>query len=73
MDGLAIIMISHNPDHAFAVATAAALLHHETLQVGRPVDVVTAENLALAYGAEIEILNGTAADGAAVTACVPLL
>lgn len=72
-DGLAIIMISHNPDHAFAVATTAALLHHETLQVGTPVDVVTAENLAAAYGAEIQILHGTAGDGAAVTACVPLL
>ena len=72
-DGLAIVMISHNPDHAFAVATTAALLHHETLRVGAPADVVTAENLAAAYGAEIQILHATAAHGTPVTACVPLL
>jgi hypothetical protein len=55
------------------VATTAALLHHETPQVGMPVDVITAENLVVAYGTEIEILHGTATHGAAVTACVPLL
>jgi iron complex transport system ATP-binding protein len=72
-DDLTITMISHNPDHAFVVDTTAALLHHETLQVGVPVEVITAENLAAAYGTEIQILHATATHGAAVTACVPLL
>jgi iron complex transport system ATP-binding protein len=38
--GLAIVMISHTPDHAFSVATTAALLQHDgTPQVGPPEDI----------------------------------
>jgi iron complex transport system ATP-binding protein len=72
--GLAIVMISHTPDHAFAVATTAALLQpDQTLRVGRPGDVLTAPSLAAAYGQDVVIVRGEGPDGAAVTSCVVLL
>lgn len=72
-DGLAIVMISHAPDHAFAVATTVALLRRDrTLLVGSPEEVITQASLATAYGQPVEILTG-AAGGAIVRSCVPLL
>jgi iron complex transport system ATP-binding protein len=72
--GLAIMMISHAPDHAFSVATTAALLQQDgTLQVGPPEDIVTSANLTTAYGETILILANTTPDGATVRSCAPLL
>lgn len=72
--GLAIVMISHTPDHAFAVATSAALLRQDrTLQVGPPEQVITAANLASAYGEPVQILTATAPDGTPLKSCLPLL
>ncbi len=72
--GLAIVMISHTPDHAFSVATTAALLQQDgTLQVGPPRDIVTATNLASAYGETVLIVASTAPDGTTIRSCVPLL
>ncbi len=71
---LAIVMISHTPDHAFAVATTVALLQQDrTLLVGPPEDVITSANLATAYGQPVQILTSTTPDGAAIKSCVPLL
>jgi iron complex transport system ATP-binding protein len=72
--GIAIVMISHTPDHAFAVATMAALLHRDrTLQVGSPRDVLDPASLAAAYGENVLILAGSGPDGAVVHSCVVLL
>jgi iron complex transport system ATP-binding protein len=72
--GLAIVMISHTPDHAFSVATTAALLQQDgTLQVGTPEDIVTPAGLATAYGEDVLIVTTTAPDGTLVRSCVPLL
>jgi iron complex transport system ATP-binding protein len=72
--GLAIMMISHLPDHAFSIATTAALLQQDgTLQVGRSEDIVTPAGLATAYGETVVIVTGTAPDGVTIKSCVPLL
>jgi iron complex transport system ATP-binding protein len=72
--GLAIVMISHTPDHAFSVATTAALLQQDgTLHVGPPEDIVTPANLTAAYGETILTIAGPAPDGAMIRSCVPLL
>jgi iron complex transport system ATP-binding protein len=72
--GLAIMMISHTPDHAFAVATTAALLRpDQSLLVGPPRDVLTAASLHAAYGQEVLIVSGRGPDGAAVRSCVVVL
>lgn len=68
--GLAIMMISHAPDHAFSVATTAALLQQDgTLQVGPPEDIVTPANLTAAYGETILIFTNTTSDGTTITSC----
>lgn len=55
-DGLAVLMTTHHPDHAFLVGDAAAVLHGGAL-VGPapPADLVTAERLRHAYGVETVI------------------
>jgi iron complex transport system ATP-binding protein len=72
--GLGIVMISHTPDHAFSVATTAALLRRDgTLRVGPPEHVVTQADLAAAYGEDVLIVTSTAPDGSPVRSCMPLL
>lgn len=72
--GLAVVMISHTPDHAFAVGTAAALLHPDrSLTVGPPERVLTEEGLSAAYGGPVRVLTATGPDGVTVRACSPVL
>ncbi|WP_218612657.1 ABC transporter ATP-binding protein [Pseudonocardia sp. KRD291] len=72
--GLAIVMISHTPDHAFAVATTAALLVPDgTLRVGTPERVLTEGALGEAFGRPVRILAGVGEDGATLRACLPVL
>ncbi|MET0189618.1 MAG: ABC transporter ATP-binding protein, partial [Pseudonocardia sediminis] len=72
--GLAIVMISHTPDHAFAVASTAALLRPDrTLRVGTPEQVLTEGALGEAFGRPVRVLTGVGEDGATVRACLPVL
>ncbi|GAA3078034.1 ABC transporter ATP-binding protein [Pseudonocardia yunnanensis] len=72
--GLAIVMISHAPDHAFAVASTAALLRPDgTLQVGAPDDVLDQDGLSDAYGEDVLVVRATAPDGTIVRSCVPMM
>ncbi|RZT87219.1 iron complex transport system ATP-binding protein [Pseudonocardia sediminis] len=71
--GLAIVMISHTPDHAFAVASTAALLRPDrTLRVGTPEQVLTEGALGEAFGRPVRVLTGVGEDGATVRACLPV-
>jgi iron complex transport system ATP-binding protein len=54
--GLGVLLSTHDPDHAFACATAVALLHHGRLQaVGPPEAVLTPDRLAQAYGIPVAV------------------
>lgn len=54
--GIGIILSTHNPDHAFAIATRVHLLAHgHTQAVGAPADVLTAEALTHTYGVPIAV------------------
>ena len=73
-EGLAIVLISHTPDHAFAVAHTAALLHRDaSMVVGPPERVLTESGLAAAFGGPVRILTGAGPDGGVLRACVPEL
>jgi iron complex transport system ATP-binding protein len=66
--GLAIVLSTHDPDHAFAVAHKVALLHDgQLIAVGLPAAVLTPERLKLVYGVDVTIerLHG------GQTVCVP--
>lgn len=72
-DGLAVLMTTHHPDHAFLIGDDAAVLHGGVL-VGPapPTELVTAARLRDAYGVEtvigtLETPNGTR------RVCAPLI
>ena len=70
--GMTIIMASHFPDHAFLVAGVVAILNKGQIrQIGTPDEVITEENLKLAYGTDVRV----AREGDAVErkVCFPVL
>lgn len=69
-DGLTVILSTHDPDHAFAVGTDAALLHEGRVRAtGAPSAALTAEALSSVYGVDVRVEG--LADGR--TVCVPSL
>ena len=66
--GLAVLVSTHDPDHAFLVADRALLLHGGAIvAAGPPREAITAATLRLLYGVEAEI--AALPDGRSV--CVP--
>ena len=69
-DGLTVILSTHDPDHAFAVGTDAALLHEGRVRAtGTPAIALTAEALSSVYGVDVRVEG--LPDGR--TVCVPSL
>jgi iron complex transport system ATP-binding protein len=62
--GMTIIMASHFPDHAFLVANVVAILNNgQICQIGNPDEVITEENLRMAYGVDVRVVReGNAVD-----------
>ena len=50
-------MTSHNPDHALLVADDVLLMTAEGHRYGAAGEVLTQENLSLAYGTPIEVIE----------------
>ena len=67
-------MTSHNPDHAFLVATRAVLITRDREILSGPVDeVLTEDNLRAAYGTRVRVLEARSHDGEAMRTCLPSL
>jgi iron complex transport system ATP-binding protein len=72
--GMAVMLSTHDPDHAFLCAHRVALLHEGGLaRIGAPDEVITAESLRAVYGVEVTVLEVVRADGRATRVCVPAL
>ena len=72
--GLAIVMTSHFPDHAFLCSTKVALLQkNNKFSIGSADDIVKEENLREAYGVNVKIVTTISDDGDEIKSCVPLL
>ncbi|MDR3670675.1 MAG: ABC transporter ATP-binding protein [Holophaga sp.] len=72
-DGHAIVMSTHDPNHALLAATRVALLKGGRIQaLGAPAEVITEQSLGSLYGARIRILAGRDPERT-LSACVPLL
>ena len=55
-DGLTVILSTHDPDHAFAVGTYAALIHDGRIRTsGMPDNALTVLALSAAYGVDVRI------------------
>lgn len=69
-DGIAILMCTHFPDHAFLVSHSAAILDKgRFIAQGRAEDVITEENLREAYGVDICVHY---IEEAGRTVCIPM-
>jgi iron complex transport system ATP-binding protein len=70
--GIAVVLSTHDPDHAFLCGHRVALLHDGRLaRLGTPDEVVTAESLREIYGVEVDVLALPGDRGRRV--CVPRL
>mgnify|MGYP006270630369 CR=1 FL=1 len=75
-EGYAVVMSAHNPDHAFAVASHAAILEHGHLAAfGTPGEVITTERLTALYGTPIHVVSAPLPPqaGRETVVCVPRL
>jgi iron complex transport system ATP-binding protein len=70
--GIAVVLSTHEPDHALRYADRVAVLHAGRLAaLGAPNDVVTPSMLRSVYGVEVEILTVTGRDGVGARVCLP--
>lgn len=69
--GIAVVLSTHDPDHAFLCADRVALLDDGRLQhLGRPEEAITPEALKRIYGVDVDILTLPGTDR---RVCVPSL
>src|SRR5262249_26141385 len=72
--GIAVMLSTHDPDHAFLCAHRVALLHRGRLaRLGPPGEVITGESLREVYGVDVKVLEMTRPDGRTAHVCVPAL
>ncbi|OOM76153.1 ABC transporter ATP-binding protein [Clostridium sp. BL-8] len=73
-NGLAVIMTSHFPNHAFLCSTKVALIQRNSeFTVGNVDEVVTEEKLKKAYGINVKIITTSDLKGAKIKTCVPMI
>jgi iron complex transport system ATP-binding protein len=71
--GIAVVLCSHDPDHAFALARRVLLLDRgRAAKLGDTADVLTAENLSRLYGVPVHVTDVATAAGPR-RVCVPAL
>lgn len=74
LKGMAIILSTHDPDHAFLCAHRVAMLHQgQLLRLGTPREVITSESLKLLYGVNVDVveLPRKGEQGKTTHVCVP--
>lgn len=70
--GVAVVMTTHMPEHAFWWATQVLTLHRDgTARVGTPQHVLTAEKLTTLYGTAMTLVNYQTPEGHPMTLCGP--
>jgi iron complex transport system ATP-binding protein len=73
-DGLAVIMSSHYPNHAFLWATTVALMQDGAIVgYGSPQEVLTERSLQQIYGIPVEVLERGNDDGGRNCMCMPVV
>ncbi|NMM63128.1 ABC transporter ATP-binding protein [Clostridium sp. P21] len=72
--GLAVIMTSHYPNHAFLCSTKVAFMQRNNeFKIGNVDEVVTENMLKKAYGINVKIITTTNSNGVKVKSCVPII
>jgi iron complex transport system ATP-binding protein len=69
--GIAVVLSTHDPDHAFLCADRVAMLHDgRLLAIGAPDDTITPRNLGVVYGVDVEVVT---LPGSGRRVCLPSL
>ncbi|NLO98297.1 MAG: ABC transporter ATP-binding protein [Peptococcaceae bacterium] len=73
-EGRAIIMTTHNPNHAFIYSNRVALMHQgKILTLGNPAEVLLESNLSQAYGVNVRLYTACHPDsGQEIKFCAPV-
>lgn len=72
--GLAVVMTSHFPNHAFLCSTKVAFMQkNNVFTVGNVDEVVTEEMLKEAYGINVKIITTIDSAGNQIKACIPMI
>ena len=70
--GYAVIMITHNPDHAFMTgANVALLMRAAPMRFGTAEQIITQENIKRAYGINVRLVAFTHKNGTPMRTCAP--
>jgi iron complex transport system ATP-binding protein len=71
---LIIIMTSHYPDHALLFSNRAAIMHNASFaEVGGTEEVITEENLRVAYGLDIKVVSLNDPNNRSLKVCIPVV
>jgi ABC-type cobalamin/Fe3+-siderophores transport system ATPase subunit len=70
--GLAVMMITHNPDHAFMTGAKVALFtRYAPVRFGTAFEIITRENIQEAYGTTVKIVEFTHDNQEVMRMCAP--
>lgn len=70
--GYAILMITHNPDHAFMTGANVALMTKaQPVKFGSSFDIITRENIKDAYGVNVKLVEFTHENQEVMRMCAP--
>lgn len=72
-DGMAIVMTTHFPDHAFLCATKVGLITRDWVRFGSPDEVVTERTLGETYGVDVRIVEKKTCDCGTLKGCIPIV
>ena len=71
--GLAVIMTTHSPDHAFMCDSTVVLLCKDAPpRFGSAVDVITERNMKQAYGVNVKVVEFASQEGRVTRMCAPV-
>ena len=72
--GTSVLMVTHDPAHAFYCADRAIVLHEGViLKDGAPADVITAETMLEIYNTEVRVDRVDLGGGRTGCACIPIV
>lgn len=70
--GFAVVMITHNPDHAFMTGANVALFTRaQPMKFGSAFDIITRENIKDAYGINVKLVEFTHDNQEVMRMCAP--
>ncbi len=73
-EGIAVIMTSHFPDHAFLCSSKVGLLQKDSsFLTGNADEIITEENLKNAYGIDVRVISVNDETVGKIKSCVPLV